>query len=111
MSIHHEDEGLPGGGIIAITATPINIDLSALEGYTVHVVCPTTDIYLCFVPDAETGTAILTTATALSATAYVADPVGATVKVRRLVSGKNTRLIARTVTGSATLIIKPIRRP
>ena len=111
MSNHAEDEGLPGGGVYAITATTQNIDLTAFSGYVVSLVCPDVDMYINFAPNSEAAGTIIITATAMGTTSYVGDPIGATVKVKRFVGAKNGRLLVRTVTGSGNLFIKPIRRP
>jgi hypothetical protein len=102
-------QGLPGGGIFAISSTAAGLDLSALEGYVVALSCPV-DFLMSFSADESTDVSLVTTATAASVTTLVADPVAGAYKAVREIRAKASRLVARTVTGSSLLTVKPIRK-
>lgn len=105
-------KGLPGGANLALTTTEQVFDLAALGGYEVALVCSTRDWQFSFAPASETATAppLVATASPASLTTYIADPVGATVKITREVSQPFTKLVAKSLVGTGTLVIKPIRR-
>jgi hypothetical protein len=102
-------QGLPGGGIFAISSTAVGLDLSALQGYVVAISCPA-DFLMSFSADASTDTTLVVTATAASTTTLVADPVAGGYKIFRQVQVKASRLVARTVVGASLLTIKPVRK-
>ncbi len=103
-------QGLPGGGIFALTTTAAAFDLSALAGYDVLMSCDEAQLEFSFTANASTDTALVTTATAASTTVLVADQAGAGVKVLRQVMVKNARLVARVASGTGTLVVKPARK-
>lgn len=103
-------QGLPGGGVFAISTTPVAVDLGPLQGYEVFLFCATQDILFSFTPDASTSTALASTATAASLTELVADAAAQGRKVQRQVLVRNSRLVVATVAGSGLLVVKPIRQ-
>ncbi len=103
-------QGLPGGANIAITSSAQGVDLSLFKGYVVELVCNEQDIQFCWTQPTSTSTTLVTGAQAASLTALVAKPIGATVIEEQQVLAQYTRLVVKTVTGSGTLVIKPIRK-
>jgi hypothetical protein len=103
-------QGLPGGANIAVSTTPVAVNLGPLAGYVVYLCCNEQDILVCFTEDESTSTTLVTAAQAPSLTALVADPIGATIKAERQVLVKYSRLVVRTASGSGTLVIKPISK-
>lgn len=97
-----------GGGVYAITATPIAVDLTPLVGRLVVLFCDEQKIHFSGAADGS-STALVTTATAASMTALVADKLAAGMKsVPRLVRADMPFLIVATSTGSGTLFVKPV---
>lgn len=100
---------LEGGAIISGTTTPVAVDVQALLGTSTlgvecTISCPDQDVYFCGSDVNETG--IVTTATAASKTALIADRAPAGLgKVRTLV---HRYLIVRTVAGTGLITIKPV---
>lgn len=105
-------KGFPGGANIALTTTEQVVDLSALGGYQVALVCNTQDWLFSFAPGSETSATptLVTAATPVSTSTYVADPVGATIKIVREVTQPFTKLVCKCSSGTGTLVIKPVQK-
>jgi hypothetical protein len=96
-----------GGGVFAITTTPAAFDLSALAGRHVAIYCDTQAILFSGAPDGS-NTTLVSTATAASLTALIADKVAAGLKAVRLVRADMPFLIAATDASTGTLIVKVV---
>lgn len=108
------------GAIIALTTTPVIIDLSAHFGGYVRLSSLSADdaAYVCALPT-EDGSGVRITETSAEGAAHtavgvpnVAEPVALGPSGAHRIPSKTHRFLwARTVTGTATLFVKPAGRP
>ncbi len=98
-------QALPGGVIVNGTTTEQVIDMSLFCGRDVKISCATQDVLFCATNQSGGGT-LLTTATAASRTALIADraPAGFGV-VRHIIQGAHF-LVVKLAAGTDTIVIK-----
>lgn len=96
-----------GGGVYALTTAALQIDLTALIGYEVVIYCASQDVYFSGATSTD-AVALVTSATAASATALIADRLAAGYKAKRLVRSDQPFLVAATVASTGNLFVKVV---
>jgi len=103
--------GMPGGAQEdSLSTSEAYVDLTALAGYEVQIFCDDQDIWVCF-NSAASGSLVTSGDSAASLTSLKADRIAVGTKMPRLVLNKYPFLVVKTVTGTGTLHVKPVRGP